>query len=287
VAVIFSDGHEVSHAVRNLGASATAFDADLAALSSAVSQAQLFLNEHPTPQITIYSTNPAAIQAITNLRPHAGQSFSREFCNTLTQIFFVCRSRIKLEWCPSESSIAGIKRCIEHACSHATAPWPPNHRELNTIAAQKQQSKELAISAWHARWHNAERRFQAYLALPSPPSGKLPPVIFGASGGSRTASATLARLITGHAFVGSYTAHFHPRKATHCPECGANPQTVAHVIQHCPRFARARAIRLRAAAPDLSLRTLFGTEKGGKAMIAFLEETKACFKPHNEPHDLG
>ena len=32
---------------------------------------------------------------------------------------------------------------------------------------------------------------------------------------------------------------------------------------------------------------LFGTEEGGKAMIAFLEETKACFKPGNDPFDPG
>ncbi|KAF8467036.1 hypothetical protein DFH94DRAFT_620613, partial [Russula ochroleuca] len=181
----------------------------------------------------IYSTNPAAIQAITNLRPHPGQSFSRDFCNTPTQILFVCRSQITLEWCPSESSITGIKRCTDLARSHATAPWPPNHREPNTIATQKQESKELAISAWQARWHNADQRSQAYLALPSPPTGKLPPVISSAAGSSRTALVTLIRLITGHAFVGSYTARFHPRKATHCPDCGVNLQTVAHIIQHC------------------------------------------------------
>jgi hypothetical protein len=30
-----------------------------------------------------------------------------------------------------------------------------------------------------------------------------------------------------------------------------------------------------------------GTEEGGRAVIAFLEETKACFKPQNEPFDPG
>lgn len=39
---------------------------------------------------------------------------------------------------------------------------------------------------------------------------------------------------------------------------------------------------LRPITPDLSLHTLFGTEEGGRALIAFLEETKACFKPNNE-----
>jgi hypothetical protein len=66
VASLFSGAQEVAHAERNIGFSATAFDADLVSLASAALQAQLFLNLHPTtPQITIYSTNPAAIQAIT------------------------------------------------------------------------------------------------------------------------------------------------------------------------------------------------------------------------------
>ena len=287
ISVLFTAGQEIGYHCRTLGTTATDFDADLCALATAAMQVQQHVALHPNHQVTIYSTNPAAIQAITNLRPHAGQSFALEFSALLTQTFASSRSKIKLEWCPSEATIAGIRRCIDLARTNTTAPWPPGHQEPNTIAFQKSSSKELAISAWQARWHNADRRSQAYLALPAPPTGKLPPVIAGGAGGSRTASATLVRLITGHAFIGSYTTRFHPRKATHCPECGANPQTVAHVLQACPRYDHARAIHLRPAAPDLSLRTLFGTEEGGKALIAFLEETKACFKPREEPFDPG
>ena len=68
--------------------------------------------------------------------------------------------------------------------------------------------------------------------------GKLLPVIVGGAGGSCDTSATHVRLIRGlvrgHAFVCSCTACFHPRKAIHCPECQANPQTVSHILQACP-----------------------------------------------------
>ena len=141
--------------------------------------------------------------------------------------------------------------------------------------------------AVNKRRNNADRRTQAFLALPTPPSGKLPPVIHGATGASRTASATLIRLITGHAFIGSYTARFHPHKPTHCPECGVNPQTVGHVIQHCPRYAHARATYLAPVTPDLSLSSLFGTKEGGEALIKFLEITKACFRPNEQAFDPG
>jgi hypothetical protein len=270
------------------GTSATDFDADLCALVTAITLAQSHLNSHPAHQVTIYSINPVAIQAITNLRPHMGQSSSREFCSVLTNLFSSPRPpHVNLEWCPSEVSIAGIKRCIVLAHELATIPLPEENREPATIAFQKASSKQLAISAWQASWHNADRRSLSYLALPSPPSGKHPPAIRGAAGGSRLASATFIRLITGHAFVGSYTARFHPRKPTHCPECGAPLQSVAHVLLHCPRFARARASHLLPVTPDLSLSTLLGTEEGGRAVISFLEETKACFKPQNEPFDPG
>jgi len=53
-----------------------------------------------------------------------------------------------------------------------------------------------------------------------------------------------------------------------------------------PRFARARVAHLIPIAPDLSLSTLFGT-KEGKVLLNFLEVTNACFKPSEEPPDVG
>jgi len=47
-----------------------------------------------------------------------------------------------------------------------------------------------------------------------------------------------------------------------------------------------RAAHLTPIAHDLSLLTLFGT-KGGKALLEFLEVTKACFKPSEEAPDPG
>jgi hypothetical protein len=113
-----------------LGFSATDFDTDLCALTSAASQAQLHLNQNRVTHITIFATNPAAIKAITNLCPHPGQSFSRDFCTMLTQTLSVFRNtRITIEWCLSEVSIAGIHCCIDLARNATTAPFPPDHRK--------------------------------------------------------------------------------------------------------------------------------------------------------------
>ena len=113
--------------------------------------------------------HPTAIQAITNLRPHAGQAFPLEFRSALTEIFASSRTTgVKLEWCPSEASIAGIHRCIDLARANAAAPLPPDHQEPNTIAFQRSSTKEQAISAWQGRWHNADRRSQHSLPYPLP-----------------------------------------------------------------------------------------------------------------------
>jgi hypothetical protein len=54
-------------------------------------------------------------------------TFSREYCSTLTQILSIFRNvNVKLEWCPFESWIAGIKHCINLTREHTVAP-PPSH----------------------------------------------------------------------------------------------------------------------------------------------------------------
>jgi len=88
----------------------------------------------------------------------------------------------------------------------------------------------------------------------------------------------VVRVVTGHALVCSYSARFHPGKRTSCPACRVNPQTVEHTIKVCPRYKRAGTTHLSPIA-HLSLSTVFGTKKGGKALHKFLEVTKVCFKP--------
>jgi hypothetical protein len=124
--------------------------------------------------------------------------------------------------------IAGIERCIELA--HEDAPArPPNHREPSTIGFQKSASRELAGTMPTDAPKRASRfRHPHHQASSS--------IILCVAGGSPTASSTFIRFIAGNAFVDSYTACFHPRKATHCPECGPNSRTVPHIIQRCPRY---------------------------------------------------
>ncbi|KAI0252259.1 hypothetical protein BJV78DRAFT_1124909, partial [Lactifluus subvellereus] len=85
----------------------------------------------------------------------------------------------------------------------------------------------------------------------------------------------LIRLITGHAFIGSYTARFWPDQPVSYP-CGAPLQTGERVIASCPLYATARQEHLHPIDHDYTLPKLLGILRGGDAMLKFLKEMQAC-----------
>ena len=67
--------------------------------------------------------------------------------------------------------------------------------------------------------------------------------------------------------------------------CGANSQTVAHVIQRCQRFAYAQATNVTPVATrPTSPSTLFDNKEGEKAILNFPEVTESWFKPRLEAY---
>jgi hypothetical protein len=148
----------------------------------------------------------------------------------------------------------------------------------DTISYQRQAAKTDALDAWGTRWLNEDRRSQAYTALPTPPTGKISPVIQGSRGSERAVFSTLIRFITGHAFVGSYTARFRPDLPTGCP-CGAPLQTIEHVVSLYPLYANARRDILQPIDPDASLPVILNSTQGGTALCHFIHTTRACMLP--------
>src|SRR5260370_575278 len=102
-----------------------------------------------------------------NFDLNPGKILSLEFCTMLTQSFSIS----KTSSFPSNGAtlIAGICHCMDRACNTTSTPFPPNHREPNTIAFQKVMAKQLAISTWQARWCNTNRH------PPCPPQSSPPP----------------------------------------------------------------------------------------------------------------
>jgi hypothetical protein len=114
--------------------------------------------------------------------------------------------------------------------------------------------------------------------LHCPPNGKILPVIQGSKGHEKAVFSTLVRIITGHAFIGSYTAKFHPDLPTSCP-CRAPMQTAEHVIAACPLYDDARRVILQPVDRDLSLPILLSMAQRGKAVSLFIKSTRACMFP--------
>jgi hypothetical protein len=86
----------------------------------------------------------AAIHAVTNLRPHADQSCSRDFCYMLTHFLSVFGNRAPQR---VDNRHQTLHRPSAQKCH---SPFPPNHREPQIIAHQKVMSKALEMSAWRS-----------------------------------------------------------------------------------------------------------------------------------------
>ncbi|KAI0005579.1 hypothetical protein BJV74DRAFT_234657 [Russula compacta] len=92
------------------------------------------------------------------------------------------------------------------------------------------------------------------------------------------------RIITGHAFIGSYTQRFYPN---HTPDqvacqCGEPVQTVDHLLLVCPLHKAARHKHLTARGRPRNLPQLFNYPKRVVALLRFLAETGICAKLRTE-----
>jgi hypothetical protein len=155
--------------------------------------------------------------------------------------------------------------------------------EPYTIKCHKKTKEAAIIKSWAERWHQMPRSSLAYrTALTKPPDGRPHPVFQAKS--SRKTLCTLFRIITGHAFTGSFTERFYPR---HTPEqiaclCGTPLQTVEHVLLECPLYTVARHKHLTVRGRLRNLSQLFNHSKRVTSLLRFLEETGACAKPRTE-----
>ena len=192
------------------------------------------------------------------------------------------RLQIKVSWVPSGKGLNALGRAKSAAASAAKAatydadnlPPPLSKDQIRS------DTRKEAINQWQAEWTAAPKRQPAYLALTEPPDGRHPPFVRGLSAHSRLVFSTGIRLLTSHAFTGEYTARFRPHShdPTQC-ECGEPLQTAHHVIAACPCHAVARLNHILSIPNLPSMSLVFGSEKGGVALGAFIAASQACIRP--------
>ena len=132
-------------------------------------------------------------------------------------------------------------------------------------------------------------------ALPFPPDGKNHSLWKAAQqtlltdplhGPSRHTTSTAMRLAAGHAFTSTYARRFRkdiPEELNSC-ECGFSDRTWDHLIWDCVRYPSAR----RKADPysDWNRHSpsyLFCDSFGAQIFLAFLQASRAAFKPFTSP----
>ena len=267
--------------IRSLGKGADTADAAIEAISLAISLAITIVAQHPNINaIHILSTNAQvpALCANRSHRDHAPRllNLSTKLADLFDRFPLI---QTLIGWTPITKGLLPIRRLKSIAATQAlqsrTFPLPPPSKALLRSVSQAE-----ATALWQERWRNSLKLQPAYLALSSPPDGKVPPFIQGLTGFSRPIFTTGIRLLTNHAFTGDYNTRHRPRSNDpHSCPCGKPLQTVHHVIATCPTFTVARRRHFHPLSPFTSLSIIFGTKEGGAVLGAFIAETQACMRP--------
>ena len=245
-----------------------------------------FLETQPHQNIFILLPSHFAISRVLDASPHEEQAVSIEYLRRLGELLNTHPGlNISLLWLPRNIPSVGFKRAKQLALEAIRTADLRDVEEPHTIKAQKKKTKENVTATWAERWHQMPRSSLAYrTALTKPPDGRAHPTFLARQDAvkfSRLTLCTLYRVITGHAFIGSYTQRFFPRHTgdqVACP-CGEPLQTVEHILLTCPLHTAARRKYLTANGRPRNLPQLFDHPKRVTLLLRFLKETGACAKP--------
>jgi hypothetical protein len=288
-AVLYHNGREWKHKERVFGETVTVNDTALRSFIPALDVLTDFLTTQPNnPQrnILIFLSSNLAVGRVLDASPHAEQAVSIECLARIGELLDAHPNvNIWLLWLPRTIPWVGFKRAKQLAFEAIRTADLRDVKEPHTINGQKKKTRETAIAAWAERWHQAPRSSLAYkIALTRPPDGRPHPTFLARQEAvkfSRLTLCTLYRVITGHAFTGSYMQRFlpqHTREQVACP-CGEPVQTIEHVLLDCPIHTAARRKHLTASGRPRNLSQLFNHPSRVLTLLRFMEETGACAKP--------
>jgi len=230
----YNQGRKVFESRGALGEHTEVFDAEMAGLHEATTEARWFIENAPQDnklhKIAFYADNMGAIQRIFEGSPGKAQAHSRGFRKEICEILNADdETIIAISWCPRHHGIIGNEKADKLAKSGAKQPPErPNYKTQAYIAAL---NKHEMLEEWHHRWSNTPN-------LPSTwfqPANNIPPTLKPMERLLSTDWKTFSRLIqcqTGHAHTGEYYKCFIPTQAIECP-CGAAVQTQQHITLEC------------------------------------------------------
>ena len=255
--VIYHEEAEVYARSMGLGAKAEVYDGELTGLLMGARGASKFLEDHPdVKHVHIFADKTAAINAIFNPLPRAGQLISHNFHKTISKLLDDDPARtVEIVWAPGHKKIRGNERADELAKAGVELGATVSGTRCNALRRAKEKMKNAWVKAWKA----APNTGRYAIANQFPPSLKHTKHFDT----QREVFGRLVQCRTGHAFIGEYYKQFVPDENVDCP-CGEALQTREHILCDCPRYQPHRHI-LSTASRDLSLSEILGTKKGIEA----------------------
>ena len=253
-AVLYHTQSEWGHTECILGEKLTRTDIEVEALRPALKLLRDFANDTKyIGPVQLITGSHTALNLFLNFSPHDSQptslNIAHEIDTLLTENPLLY---IKIQHAKRGPVLEGYKRVRQLAFEAVKRPLP-NEYQAPSTRYQREETRTAAIETWGQRYHENPRHSQAYnCALVTPPDGHAHMILRIASKGirkkgrtylhrvPRAVQSTLTRLITGHAFTGSYRLKFQRKNLPPATEeevacaCGAVPEDTEHVLLHCP-----------------------------------------------------
>src|SRR5258708_39954120 len=151
----YHQGRKVFERSGALGEHAEVFDAEMAGLHTATTEARHFIEDTPQEdklhKIALYTDNTGAIQRIFEGSPGKAQAHSRGFRKEICEILNADDKAIMaISWCPGHHGIIGNEEVDKLAKLGAKLqPEQPNYKTQAYIVALH---KCKMLEAWRYRW---------------------------------------------------------------------------------------------------------------------------------------
>jgi hypothetical protein len=188
---------------------------------------------------------------------------------------------ISIAWCPSHCDIPGNERAdaLAKEATSLGCQIPFTTSRSNA----RRRSKIATTKLWQNDWKLSNNAGRFAIANRLKPSLN-PTKHFVNLKDNREVFGRVLQCRTGHAYLGEFRRTFLPNSPDPhtCPCDDDTPESRAHIILDCPRYAQHRDI-LEKASKHLALPTILGTSKGISALAEFIQKSGAFSRTGTPP----
>ena len=232
------------------------------------------------PHCHIFTDSQAACIAVSHPYRQSGQSRIKEILDQLDRILQNHLYRqLQITWIPGHYNIVGNEQADKAA--KAVAQNPHVHPQFSNKPAThyplKSSLKQSICSNISAKWTTHWFETQTATALHLRRIRRDTKVTNGPKlyyGYSRSITAKLAQLRTGHCRLNSYLHRFNIVDSAEC-ECGEGKETPEHFLLVCKRYKEDRkTLRKKVGFEGMNTRCLLGDRKAIKHTMEYIKSTE-------------